>query len=74
MEIPLNVNANNIVMLNYQYIFYAISAYGALNYRKFVEIPTVRKKIYSKYCIGSIMCVLFWVYRKMWKCDNKSSF
>ena len=54
MQIPLNVNANNIIMLNYQYIFYAIGACGALNWREFVERPTQNKSAVA----GAILLAL----------------
>lgn len=44
MQIPLNVNSNSIIMLNYQYIFYAIGAYSALNWKDIVEISTYGKR------------------------------
>ena len=43
MRIPINVNANNIAMINYQYIFFGMGAYGALNFRKVVETPSWKK-------------------------------
>lgn len=42
MRLPLNINENSIVMLNYQYIFYAVGAYAALNFKNIVENPTKR--------------------------------
>ena len=44
MQIPLNVNSNSVIMLNYQYIFYALGAYSALNWKEIVEIPTQKKR------------------------------
>lgn len=61
MEVPLNVNANNIIMLNYQYIFYGIGAYGALNYRQFVETPTVKKR-YIASIILVLLCLLYFLF------------
>jgi peptidoglycan/LPS O-acetylase OafA/YrhL len=58
MEIPLNVNANNWIMLNYQYIFYAVGAYCALNFREFIEKPMRAKTISG---IG-ILFMLFAIY------------
>ena len=58
METPLDVNANNVVMLNYQYIFYAVGAYAALNLKKLIETPS-RKKSYI--ALGVIV-VLFLLY------------
>ena len=31
MTLPINVNENSLIMLNYQYIFYGIGSYAALN-------------------------------------------
>jgi peptidoglycan/LPS O-acetylase OafA/YrhL len=45
MVIPIDVNANNWIMINYQYIFYAVGAYCALNCREFVEKPMRLKTI-----------------------------
>lgn len=43
MRLPLNVNENSIIMLNYQYIFYTVGAYAALHFKNIVENPS--KKI-----------------------------
>ena len=61
MEIPLNVNANNIVMLNYQYIFYVIGAYGALNYREFVETSTIQKR-YIAGIVLVLLCLSYFLF------------
>lgn len=61
MQIPLNVNANNLVMLNYQYIFYALGAYGALNWKNIVERPAGPK---SKIAITVLLVLMlaYWGY------------
>lgn len=61
MQIPLNVNANNLVMLNYQYIFYAVGAYGALNWKNVVERPSVRKSQISIVVLVALM-LFYWGY------------
>lgn len=61
MQIPLNVNANNLVMLNYQYIFYAVGAYGALNWKDVVERPSVRKSQISIAVLVALM-LFYWGY------------
>ena len=57
---PLDVNSNGIVMLNYQYIFYAIGAYAGINYREFVENPTPKKRNISLVVLGAL-CVLYFL-------------
>lgn len=42
-QVPLNVNANNLPMFCYQYIFFAVGSYAALNLRDVMEVPTVAK-------------------------------
>ena len=58
IKAPLDVNENSIVMLNYQYIFYAIGAWAGLNCRDWVENPTKSKRIISLVAV----CVLCAVY------------
>ena len=59
MEIPLNVNANNFVMYNYQMIFYATGAYSALHLNSFIEKSNKRKSIVSLVIIV-VLCVVYW--------------
>lgn len=37
MKIPIDVNSNSIIMLNYQYIYYAVGGYCALNLKKLLK-------------------------------------
>lgn len=53
MQIPLNVNANNFVMFNYQWIYYLIGGYAALNLKSLVEAGN-KKKVY----IGLVIILL----------------
>jgi len=55
---PLDVNANSLSMLNYQYIFYAIGAWAGLNFKDFVETPARYKRNASLCAI----CMLFILY------------
>lgn len=57
MSVPLNVNANNLIMFNYQYIYYIFGAYMALNFKEFVEISNDKKKN-----IGIVMVLLLFVF------------
>lgn len=62
MLIPLNVNANNLIMFNYQYIFFTIGAYFALNFPDFVENSNRRKRIGA---IGGLLILLiFYVFMR----------
>lgn len=61
MKLPLNVNANNLVMLNYQYIFYAVGAYGALNWKEVVERPTGRKS-WIAIAVFVFLMLFYWGY------------
>ena len=61
MQIPINVNANNLVMLNYQYIFYAVGAYGALNWKDVVERPSHRKCLAAMIVLAVLM-LFYWGY------------
>ena len=46
MQVPLNVNANNLIMLIYQYIFFVTGSYGALCFKRQIEIfSAMRSKI-----------------------------
>lgn len=63
MKVPLDVNANNLIMLNYQYIFYAVGAYGALNKRDFVENPSMRKSRISGGILLILLCFVFWLVK-----------
>ena len=58
MQIPIDVNANNWVMFNYQYIFYAVGAYGALNWKSIIEKPNSRKT----YLAISVLFMLIVIY------------
>ena len=59
LKVPLNVNSNSIIMLNYQYIFYAIGAYGALNYRNFVEKTNCRKRNVASIILSLLVIIYF---------------
>lgn len=59
MLIPLNVNSNSIIMLNYQYIFYAIGAYSALNWRDIAETSTYEKRNAASVVLLALVIVYF---------------
>lgn len=48
MTLPINVNENSLIMLNYQYIFYGIGSYAALNLRNIVEEKSEKR---TKICL-----------------------
>lgn len=58
MSTPLNVNANNIVMLNYQYVFYAVGAYAAMHLRHIVENSS-KKKSYIALGVIIVLVILY---------------
>ena len=46
MQVPLNVNANNLIMFIYQYIFFSTGSYGALCFKQQIEtFSAMRSKI-----------------------------
>lgn len=56
--------SNSVVMLNYQYIFYAVGAYGALNCSQFVEKPTPKKrKVASIILFTLIACYFLYIIK-----------
>lgn len=57
MNLPINVNSNNIVMINYQIIYYLMGAYAAIHYKKDVE----NSEKYNKLSI-LIICLLLIFY------------
>lgn len=59
MLIPLNVNSNSIIMLNYQYIFYAIGAYSALNWKDIAETLTYGKRNVASVILVVLVTVYF---------------
>ena len=44
MTLPINVNENSLIMLNYQYIFYGIGSYATLNLRNIVEEKSEKRR------------------------------
>ena len=58
LDLPIDVNANNFSMFNYQYVYYAVGCYMALNYQDFVEMVTKKKC----YIALSILVCLFIFY------------
>ena len=54
MTLPINVNENSLIMLNYQYIFYGIGSYATLNLRNIVEEKSEKR---TKICL--VMLFLF---------------
>lgn len=61
MHVPLHVNANNWIMFIYQYIFFAVGAYGALCYKDFVEGTSKNKSIISTLMLVALIG-LYWCY------------
>lgn len=59
----INVNANNLAMFNYQYAYYALGAYFALNFRSKVESVDELKKRLGAISIILLIC-LYWLYLK----------
>lgn len=57
----IHVNANTLVMFNYQFIFYATGAYAALCYSKFVETPGKTKSFIGLAGLA-ILCLIYWIY------------
>lgn len=60
VETPINVNSNNPVMFNYQYVFYAIGAYSAIHLKEVVEKPNKTRAVSGAIILG-ILCVLYWM-------------
>ena len=57
----IDVNANTLVMFNYQFIYYAIGAYAALCWSSQIEKPTRRKSTIA--LVGVLfMIVIYWVF------------
>lgn len=57
----IDVNANTLVMFNYQFVFFATGAYAALCWSKVVETPNKTKSIVG--IIGLILLSLYyWIY------------
>lgn len=61
MQIPLNINANNFTMLNYQLIFYMIGAYAALHLKLTVETGT-KQKAYISICVIVILIAIYFIW------------
>ena len=59
MPTPLHVNDNNIVMLNYQYVFYAVGAYAALHLSHIVEYSNKKKSYIGLAVILTLMTLFF---------------
>lgn len=55
-QVPLNVNANNLPMFCYQYIFFAVGSYAALNCKALVEVPSRTKAIVGM--IGATLLII----------------
>ena len=54
MTLPINVNENSLIMLNYQYIFYGIGSYATLNLRNIVEEKSEKRRSVRKTHISHI--------------------
>lgn len=59
----INVNANNVAMFNYQYAYYALGAYFALNFKSIVESVNNAKKWLGAVSIILLICI-YWIYLK----------
>ncbi len=55
MTLPINVNENSLIMLNYQYIFYGIGSYAALNLRNIVEEKSEKR---TKICLVMLFLLI----------------
>ena len=57
---PLQVNSNTLALFNYQFMFFALGAYGALNWNRYVESYSKNK---TRIAIIAMMmlCILYWV-------------
>lgn len=64
-ENGINVNANTLVMFNYQFIFYATGAYAALCWSKFVETPGKTKSLIGLAGLA-ILCLIYWIYLRQY--------
>ena len=60
VETPINVNSNNPIMFNYQYVFYAIGAYSAIHFKDIVEKPHKMRAV-SGSIILCVLCVIYWM-------------
>ena len=55
MTLPINVNENSLIMLNYQYIFYGIGSYATLNLRNIVEEKSEKR---TKICLVMLFLLI----------------
>ena len=55
MTLPINVNENSLIMLNYQYIFYGIGSYAVLNLRNIVEEKSEKR---TKICLVMLFLLI----------------
>lgn len=67
----INVNANNLAMFNYQYAYYALGAYFALNFKSLVESINNAKKWLGTVSMILLICI-YWFYLKDY--GNMASF
>lgn len=65
MQVPLNVNANNLIMFIYQYIFFAIGSYSALCLKPEIEKPSLKKSRYGVMMTMTLI-VIYWLYIKQY--------
>ena len=54
MEVPINVNANSIIMLNYQIVYYLIGSYAAIHCKTMVE-NNIKKKRVTATVLGIVL-------------------
>ena len=60
----INVNSNTLVVFNYQFIFFATGAYGALCWSRQIEKPT---SIKSKIAVLGVLIlfIIYWLYLRL---------
>ena len=59
----INVNANSLVMFNYQFVYFATGAYAALCWNKIVEKKNPLLSIVSVFGI-TVLLIVYWTYLK----------
>lgn len=62
--VPLEVNSNTLVMFNYQYTFFALGAYGALNWSNVVESFSTNKVKLALITI-LILSIIYWTFLRI---------
>lgn len=64
IQVPLNVNSNNLPMFCYQYVFFAAGSYAAIHGKRLVENPSSIKARLGMIAILLLVGVYYCVIRK----------